>query len=179
MTAMMIGMDKTSDPDDISDLRPLFTEIRDSLRANNLILERLVEVLGSEEKGKQKEEEDVEEDVRYEDEIIGRKTKKAFLIENIGSAEADHDSLLVSRVFKSDKSVEPDEDESPSGFVHPVYGTRVTLYRTAKQPKNLLGLVQTSQLERSLFDSIQLFEPQPQKGNFQADWKFCKSRLRL
>ena len=37
-----------SGPDNASDMRPLFTEIRNSLRANNLLLERLVEVLDRE-----------------------------------------------------------------------------------------------------------------------------------
>ena len=109
-----------------------------------------MKVLASQEK----EKEDSEGESKYDDEILGPKEKEeAFVLRNISAQDSDHDGFFDgSSVLESETSSGPAEDPVPMEFAYRVYGYRVTLYRAVIP-------IPMKELERPLFDSLELVEP--------------------
>lgn len=148
-----------------SDLGPLLTEIRDSIKEQNAVLARLVDALTRKyeenEKGKEKEPE-----VQVDD-TVPVYPKKAI------GWDSDDDEGYMNKIYIDSETSSVHHDM----FEHPVYGSRVVPFRTDVKPTSEYGYVKTDVLTRAAFNSIKFDGPQPQDGCFLEDWKYCKLRL--
>ncbi|OJD09779.1 hypothetical protein AJ78_08931 [Emergomyces pasteurianus Ep9510] len=140
----------------ISDLGALLAEIRDSLKTNNIVLQRLVEALETKKDNGHLQSSGDEE--RSTDDA----NKNNF---DAGDDEKDNEAGSSQLPEFPKSATRPNVGDQMRE--HPLYESRAAFYHL-KQANDAHGYM----LDSSVFDSIEAVEPQPKVGTFLADWKY-------